>query len=314
MWSSAGAGPGQFDVGRSLCLTLDGGTTSLGDLPGGVVQGIATGVSADGSVIVGVGSSAEADPFEAFRWTAGTGFVGLGDLPRRALLTARLRARPDDGRVIFISVATVRTRDRLRTLPPASVPMDSGGRMVGLGDLPGGQHFSGFGCVIRRQRHRGFWPPLHGTLRHSGGPWPGAWSSSALSPPNGGSASAVSGRWHSVAGISSDSNDDGIAWIWTSGDRNTEAAGSFLAQGATGLENWRPRYVRDISDGRWPVGDAINPDGVERSAHIWTRASARCRLQWLLAPVFGCGLAGRGVARRGAKSCASESLRESSSA
>jgi probable HAF family extracellular repeat protein len=50
----------------------------LGDLSGGSFYSYANGVSADGSVVVGRGSSANGN--EAFRWTQGTGMVGLGDL------------------------------------------------------------------------------------------------------------------------------------------------------------------------------------------------------------------------------------------
>ena len=49
----------------------------LGDLAGGGFSQ-AFGVSADGSAVVGLGSSASG--FEAFRWTSGGGMVGLGDL------------------------------------------------------------------------------------------------------------------------------------------------------------------------------------------------------------------------------------------
>jgi probable HAF family extracellular repeat protein len=51
----------------------------LGDLAGGSFSSFAIGVSADGSVVVGQGLSASGS--EAFRWTSGTGMVGLGDLP-----------------------------------------------------------------------------------------------------------------------------------------------------------------------------------------------------------------------------------------
>ena len=49
----------------------------LGDLPGSSFRSEANGVSANGSVVVGVGSSASS---EAFRWKAAGGMVGLGVL------------------------------------------------------------------------------------------------------------------------------------------------------------------------------------------------------------------------------------------
>ncbi len=50
----------------------------LGDLTGGGVGSFASGVSGDGSVVVG--RSFGASGTEAFRWTSGGGMVGLGDL------------------------------------------------------------------------------------------------------------------------------------------------------------------------------------------------------------------------------------------
>ncbi len=51
----------------------------LGDLPGRGFDSLASGVSADGGVVVGYSSSASGR--EAFRWTRETGMLGLGALP-----------------------------------------------------------------------------------------------------------------------------------------------------------------------------------------------------------------------------------------
>lgn len=55
----------------------------IGDLPGGEIQSIATGVSADGFTVVGGSSSFSSgtQAAEAFRWSQESGMVGLGDLP-----------------------------------------------------------------------------------------------------------------------------------------------------------------------------------------------------------------------------------------
>ncbi len=71
-------------VTASLCIGIGASAsaasfTGLGDLPGGVFESFADGVSGDGSVVVGSGNSASGA--EAFRWTSGGGMVGLGDLP-----------------------------------------------------------------------------------------------------------------------------------------------------------------------------------------------------------------------------------------
>ena len=50
--------------------------TGLGDLPGGIANSMAYGVSADGTAVVGCGNSAAGT--EAFRWTRVRGMEGLG--------------------------------------------------------------------------------------------------------------------------------------------------------------------------------------------------------------------------------------------
>jgi len=50
----------------------------LGDLDGGTNGSFASAVSADGSVVVGVGTSASG--LEPFRWTQAGGMLGLGKL------------------------------------------------------------------------------------------------------------------------------------------------------------------------------------------------------------------------------------------
>lgn len=52
----------------------------LGFLPGNSYS-ITTGVSADGSVVVGYSANGADGPYQAFRWTATTGMVGLGFVP-----------------------------------------------------------------------------------------------------------------------------------------------------------------------------------------------------------------------------------------
>jgi probable HAF family extracellular repeat protein len=62
----------------------------LGFLPGGGMPSDATGVSADGSVVVGSSKyAAGTNSFHAFRWTAAGGMVGLGFLPGGGLSLAR---------------------------------------------------------------------------------------------------------------------------------------------------------------------------------------------------------------------------------
>lgn len=71
--------------------------TGLGDLPGGTFYTYASGVSDDGSVVVGRGYSDAG--LEAFRWTLETGAVGLGDLPG-GLFNSTAFGVSGDGKVI----------------------------------------------------------------------------------------------------------------------------------------------------------------------------------------------------------------------
>jgi probable HAF family extracellular repeat protein len=110
----------------------------LGFLPGGSFsRSFALGVSADGSVVVGESSSVNS-PAEAFRWTQGTGMVGLGFLPGGGP-SANLNAGSN---ALGISA------DGSVVVGYSNIPNVNGGYeafrwtqatgMVGLGDLPGG--------------------------------------------------------------------------------------------------------------------------------------------------------------------------------
>jgi probable HAF family extracellular repeat protein len=77
------------------------GMVGLGDLPGSDFSSRATGVSADGSVVVGESDSANG--LEAFRWTEGTGMVGLGYLPGGGFNSRALGVSADGSVVVGIS-------------------------------------------------------------------------------------------------------------------------------------------------------------------------------------------------------------------
>jgi len=77
---------------------MSGGMVGLGDLPGGTFFSVAHGVSSDGSVVVGKGTSASG--VEAFRWTSGHGMVGLGDLTGGSFSSEALGASADGSVVV----------------------------------------------------------------------------------------------------------------------------------------------------------------------------------------------------------------------
>ncbi len=102
----------------------------LGDLAGGEVGSRVSGVSADGSVVVGW-SRLELGHREAFRWTAQDGMVGLGALPGDEHQESVANAISADGSVVVgWSESDLWPRQAFR--------WTAEGGMVGLGDLPGG--------------------------------------------------------------------------------------------------------------------------------------------------------------------------------
>jgi probable HAF family extracellular repeat protein len=112
--------------------------TPLGDLPGGEFISDALGVSADGSVVVGVSSSKNG--FEAFRWTAEVGMVGLGDLPGGAFESGAV-AVSADGSVVVGHGSGLESGVAGFTYEPFR--WTASGGMVGLGKLPDAdQHLS----------------------------------------------------------------------------------------------------------------------------------------------------------------------------
>jgi len=82
--------------------TADGGMVGLGDLPGGIFDSSARGISADGLVVVGV-SAYSASAQEAFRWTVGGGMVGLGYLPGGSVTSVATSASGDGSVVVAVS-------------------------------------------------------------------------------------------------------------------------------------------------------------------------------------------------------------------
>ncbi|CCI04075.1 HAF repeat-containing PEP-CTERM protein [Microcystis aeruginosa] len=107
----------------------------LGDLPGGIFHSNASGVSANGSVVVGTGNNGN----EAFRWTQATGMVGLGDFPGGFFERSVAYGVSGNGSVVVGYGYSSQGREAFRWTQATG--------MVGLGDLPGGDFFSQAGGV-----------------------------------------------------------------------------------------------------------------------------------------------------------------------
>ena len=83
--------------GEAVRWTREEGMVPLGDLPEGLFSSSATGVSFDGSVIVGTGTTKRGA--EAFRWTSDDGLQGMG-IPDWATLSAAMDVSGDGQRML----------------------------------------------------------------------------------------------------------------------------------------------------------------------------------------------------------------------
>jgi probable HAF family extracellular repeat protein len=126
-------------IGSAVTNAAEPFFTGLGHLPGGEFSE-ANGVSADGSIVVGRGSSTPG--WQAFRWTQGDGIVGLGDMPG-GVYDSRANDVSADGSVV-VGRSMISYLDPRRGKPPGSEALrwTQAGGMVGLGDLPGGLFYS----------------------------------------------------------------------------------------------------------------------------------------------------------------------------
>lgn len=122
-------------VGQGFRWTAGDGMEGLGFLPGGELHGsMARGVSADGSVVAGSSAIPPCTQevefcYEAYRWTAAGGMVGLGQLPGGVSGSTGLGVSADGSVVVGSSDSPD---------GPQAFRWTSGGGMSGLGDLAGG--------------------------------------------------------------------------------------------------------------------------------------------------------------------------------
>ncbi len=127
-------------TGEAFRWTEATGIQGLGDLSGGNFFSAAFGISADGSIVVGSSISAAstfAQPpqgqTEAFRWTAETGIVGLGDLEGGEFSSFGFNISGDGSVIVGDSDSTF-GRQAFRWTEETG--------MQGLGDLEGGEFSS----------------------------------------------------------------------------------------------------------------------------------------------------------------------------
>jgi probable HAF family extracellular repeat protein len=230
------------------------GATNIGLFPAGIVS-IATGVSADGSVVVGWGdgSAAGSQTFQAFRWTAVGGLQGLGWLS--ASMFSEAFGISADGSTI---VGTAKDSGS----SSVAFRWTQGSGMLSVGRLPGGNSataraVSANGAVIAGESF------INGNDTHAfrwtaGG---GMVDLGVLPGDNRSGANAVSADGAIVVGFSRNGFNAPRAFIWdpANGMRDLK---SVLVAGNSNLSNWTLRTADGISgDGKTITGDAINPNG-----------------------------------------------------
>jgi probable HAF family extracellular repeat protein len=236
--------------------TAAGGMVQIGDLPGGSFLADVTGVSANGSVVVGHSSSTNAmgGDREAFRWTQAGGMVALGDLPG-GTLSSRVADVSADGSVI---VGTGQG-----AAGPEAFRWTQAGGMVGLGDLPGGpalsfaEAVSADGSVVAGTANvasggRAFRWTAAGGMVDLGPGFPDANRISLVDMSDDGSI---------LVGTANNPRIRPRVWVWNATLGMVDLQDNLAAQGVD-FEGWLLTGVSAISgDGTALLGTASLPDG-----------------------------------------------------
>jgi probable HAF family extracellular repeat protein len=243
--------------GEAYRWTQARGWVALGDLAGGNFGSSARGVSADGSVVVGGGSSAQSGQYnEAFRWTAASGMVGLGSLPGSTFASWANAVSADGTVVVGSSAVFFSEGDSVRwTSATGMVRLDAGG-IVGSANA-----ISADGTTIV------------GDARDSTGPtqayrWTSATGMVGLgflptSPPYPPSswATGVSADGSIIVGSSyTGPGSEVFVWDQVRGMRSLRTV--LVDDYHLNMAGWRLRGARISADGKTIVGSAQGPGGV----------------------------------------------------
>ena len=257
-------------TGRALAMaTLAGMAASGADFQGlgflpGYYQSEATGVSADGSVVVGLAIGAY--PSRALRWAGGT-MTSLGTVP--GYDHSEAFGVSADGSVV---VGYGDSSNGWRALRWA------GGTMTDLGTLPG----SNYGTIALGVSANGFVVVGYATDNWSYARafrWAGGTMTNLGTLPDGSGseANAVSADGSVVVGFAKNADDDSRAFRW---------AGTMTSLGT--LPGDDDSYADGVSaDGSVVVGYSKSSDGWR--AFIWTAAAGMRDLQQVLVNEYGLG-------------------------
>ncbi len=222
----------------------------LGDLLGGGFISVASGVSGDGSVVVGYSISGTG--LEAFRWTQATGMVGLGNLPGG--ISSSASGVSADGSVVVGYSNSANGNEAFRWTQVTG--------MVGLGNLPGWSSSRASGVSADGSVVVGYSDSLDEVFR-----WTRATGMVGLGNLFGG------GLFRRVlwSGIPAVSADGSVVVGYTSGN---EASRWTQATGTVGLGSLRFSGVASgvSADGSVVVGQSMNANFAQE-AFRWTQGT-----------------------------------------
>jgi probable HAF family extracellular repeat protein len=260
------------------------------------VGGLVRAVSDDGAAVVGRFGPANAR--QAFRWTAGTGLVGLGDLLGNVFFSDALGVSGDGSVVVgqsysssgleafrwtssgmiglgdlagagFESIAKDASAEGSVVVGSATSASGTeamrwtiGGGMTGLGDFAGGNYSSRANAVSADGSVVvGYGSDSVGNVAFR---WTEAVGMVGLSAPGWTSsvATGVSGDGSKIVGYANIESTP-MAFLWTQGAGIESLLDVLVANGATGLDGWSLGTINAISaDGNWVVGGGLNSDGL----------------------------------------------------
>lgn len=233
------------------------GITLLGDLPGGSNASFATGVSFDGSTIVGVG--ANEDGFDPFYWNSTDGLTGL-NVSLGGGASVRSATISDDGNFIVGTSYRILSENNSE-----GYRWDAINGFLLLGSGTWHPVISGDGLKIAGTNSQGLYL------------WTEAGGAVDLGKPVGANSVFVRGisrNGNAIVGYFIDSDGDWEAYLWDSIDGFTNL-GHFFPAGTFSV-------AYDISgDGRIVVGQSDIVGG-DRQAFVWTKEIGMRNLKTVL--------------------------------
>ncbi len=241
--------------------TETGGEQPLGFLAGGNESG-ATGVSGDGSVIVGFGES-DLGSREAFRWTESTGMVGLGFLPGSSNYSQANEISADGSTIVGNTDSNIGPQAFRWTLNEGMVALaDYTGNITSSAAFdvsPNGQFIVGYAIIMDSYFEAFRWTEADGMV------------------PLGNMVSGIESDFSIAYGVSADGSVivgtvgppslDSVAFLWDTEHGMRTVEDVLTNDYGLDLAGWELTVASDISaDGRTIVGVGRNSNGV---AEAW---------------------------------------------